>query len=420
VTVLAALLVGNVHVRSIEWRQEYPLMSMGDPRRALFAVAEQERRERRSGMVPSWLWGEAHCTACSEAALSERWNELLEERKQYRADGYRAHGGKQWLLETAAARDVSLAGWGNAASLQKLRDQGYGSFPEYLQQRAAELVDDNAAAERDRIEQAGWFALASLILHAALVLFGFATWLAWKGCFRWPRRAARSRLAAPSLGRGLLIFVWAEGFVSACTYLRWGAPDGPFQIFAVLGSLPLTLAVIVLFAGTRSREQQSSVAELIRCPSDRRTRRAMWTTALATTGLVLAFNWVAWRLFGALGVPNDWTDGVREKALYGSSSDFVLSRFSSVVLAPLGEELAYRGALFGALSTRTSAHRAALVSAVIFAASHGYSWFGFCSVALSGYLWARLAARTGSLVPGMVSHASINLLYTVSQLASRL
>lgn len=420
VTVLAGLLVCNVHVRSIEWRQEYRLMSLSDPARALFTVAERQRREQQSRALPSWLMGGAHCTACSEPALSKRWDELFEERKRYLAEGFRNHRGKRWLYEAEAARAVSLAGWGDAASIQKLRAEGYGAFPDYLQQRGAEITEGNADIERERSKWAGRLAVASFCLHATLIVFGAGVWLVWKGGIRWPKRAARSRLAAPSIGRGLIIFVWAEGFVSVCTSLRWDDPDGPFQIFGILSSLPLALAVIALFVGTRARVDEKPITELVRCPADRRTRRATWTAALATTGVILAFNWIAWQFLGGPGVQHSWTDEVHERAMYASSAELVFLRFSAVFLAPLGEELAYRGAFFSSLTTRMSAHRAALVSAIVFAASHGYGWFGFCSVALSGYLWARLAARTGSLMPGMISHGSINLLVAFSQLAWRL
>jgi membrane protease YdiL (CAAX protease family) len=89
-------------------------------------------------------------------------------------------------------------------------------------------------------------------------------------------------------------------------------------------------------------------------------------------------------------------------------------------VSPFAEELAYRGVLFGSLATRMSTHRAALISCVVFAVVHGYGWFGFASVALTGYLWARLAARTGSLVPGALAHGIFNLVVSFAALSWRI
>jgi membrane protease YdiL (CAAX protease family) len=56
---------------------------------------------------------------------------------------------------------------------------------------------------------------------------------------------------------------------------------------------------------------------------------------------------------------------------------------------------------------------------MVFASVHGYGLLGSAFVGLSGYLWARLDARVGSLLPSMVSHSLVNILVAVAQLAWR-
>ena len=58
-----------------------------------------------------------------------------------------------------------------------------------------------------------------------------------------------------------------------------------------------------------------------------------------------------------------------------------------------------------------------MISACIFAAAHGYGLIGFISVFWSGLLWAWLYERTGSLIPGMIAHATNNLLVCLSVMA---
>jgi len=85
-----------------------------------------------------------------------------------------------------------------------------------------------------------------------------------------------------------------------------------------------------------------------------------------------------------------------------------------VVLAPLFEELAFRGLLFGTLRRRFTWSTSALVSAGIFAVAHGYGILGFVSVLWSGLLWAWVYEKTGSLLPSIVAHAANNLLVCLS------
>jgi membrane protease YdiL (CAAX protease family) len=57
------------------------------------------------------------------------------------------------------------------------------------------------------------------------------------------------------------------------------------------------------------------------------------------------------------------------------------------------------------------------MSAAIFAAAHGYGVIGFLSVWWSGILWAWVYERTGSLLPGMVAHATNNLFVSLTVMA---
>ena len=183
--------------------------------------------------------------------------------------------------------------------------------------------------------------------------------------------------------------------------------DGdPLELIRAMPSLAPALAISVILLRTRARSTDTPIKDLFRCPADPRSRWFFWTAArLRWRRLrVQLVRWVSAQLVGDLGA---WSDGVRETTLYGSLTQALLAQFSAVIIAPFAEELMYRGVLFGSLATRSSPHRAALISSAVFALVHGYSWHGFATVALSGYLWARLAARSGSLVPGMLAHGTI-------------
>ncbi len=83
-----------------------------------------------------------------------------------------------------------------------------------------------------------------------------------------------------------------------------------------------------------------------------------------------------------------------------------------IALAPISEELFFRGFLFGGLRGRMTFWPAALVSGVFFGLIHllGGSWEVIPPLTAFGVLLAWLYERTGSLGPPMLMHALQNAL----------
>ena len=98
----------------------------------------------------------------------------------------------------------------------------------------------------------------------------------------------------------------------------------------------------------------------------------------------------------------------------GSLPEVMVSLLEFIVLAPIFEEVAFRGVLFGTLRKKFSWGSSAVLSAAIFALAHGYGVLGFISVFWSGMLWAWIYEKTGSLLPSMFAHAANNLLVCLS------
>lgn len=81
----------------------------------------------------------------------------------------------------------------------------------------------------------------------------------------------------------------------------------------------------------------------------------------------------------------------------------------AVILAPVFEELVFRGFLFGGLKSRMGGWGAASLTSTIFALLHGYSVIGLLATFGYGMVFCWLYARSGSLWPGIVAHAVFNL-----------
>ncbi|MET0557866.1 MAG: CPBP family intramembrane glutamic endopeptidase [Solirubrobacterales bacterium] len=87
-----------------------------------------------------------------------------------------------------------------------------------------------------------------------------------------------------------------------------------------------------------------------------------------------------------------------------------------VVLAPVSEEVCFRGMLFGGLRERLPRIAAALLSGLIFGGLHGLT--GLTAVPpliVFGFLLALLYERTGSIVPGILLHMLNNSVALLGQ-----
>jgi membrane protease YdiL (CAAX protease family) len=81
---------------------------------------------------------------------------------------------------------------------------------------------------------------------------------------------------------------------------------------------------------------------------------------------------------------------------------------SACLLAPLVEEILYRGVLFPSFRNRLGALSAGIISSAIFALLHFYDGFGLLSVGFFGLACAMLYASTGSLLACIALHLLYN------------
>lgn len=126
--------------------------------------------------------------------------------------------------------------------------------------------------------------------------------------------------------------------------------------------------------------------------------------AVQAAGLVLS------RMAGPLPVSRTLLDAVlSQRSLKG----LLLFLAVAGVLAPIGEELFFRGILYSALRNRYGRAAAAMASAVAFALLHG-EWTAMAvPIWLAGVVLAVAYQATGSLVTPIVAHCVHNVLTAV-------
>jgi len=142
-------------------------------------------------------------------------------------------------------------------------------------------------------------------------------------------------------------------------------------------------------------------------------RRADWTMAFGMLALLWLIPWIAGLFMDMRSIPVDPTDFI----LYARPTfgEMVLVFFSSCVMAPISEEILFRGLLFMGLRKASGPWAALVLSSVLFGLMHWqYDLVGVLSVMVFGAGNALLVWRTGSLVPAILLHAIYNFLITLS------
>jgi exosortase E/protease (VPEID-CTERM system) len=150
----------------------------------------------------------------------------------------------------------------------------------------------------------------------------------------------------------------------------------------------------------------------------------LWHYRREFAGLAWRFTWrgvaagfgvfVLWMLAAPWLRPGDTLHPVPDAAAQPWSTLWVLARIlTSIVIAPIAEELAYRGYLlrrlvardFAAVRFGTVGLWPALVSAAVFAAAHGAMW---PPALLAGLVYGLLVIRTGRIGEAVCAHATTN------------
>lgn len=137
--------------------------------------------------------------------------------------------------------------------------------------------------------------------------------------------------------------------------------------------------------------------------------RVVWF-ALGLFTLGVGGGWVIGLVAENFQTSLHWTDWFDPTMIQGTTWELLPPLVSYTILAPVFEEVVFRGVLYSTLRRRLNAPVAMVVSALIFALAHGYGTFGLVTIFWSGVLWARAYEKTGSILPGMVAHALNNSL----------
>lgn len=322
------------------------------------------------------------------------------------------------LAEVVAAAylDVPVEpGWSARQAVENLVEPGW--FRDRLARRLARRIGDAAwLAETEQASRARTEPLLRLIrgfagIELALLAVGVAAAVSLLRGHR--RRVAAAPLPPPWRVRdGLVVLVrgGAGGAIVTVALLSVGGWTHRGGAFIEGVSLPLMYVPVLLLAGRRLLAPAGvGFARGFGLRPDPGGGRPLARVAALLVGAGIAIDIVLGLVSEVAGVRSHWTEWFDEDLAWGSWGIVIASLLGTIVFAPMLEEIVFRGLLYGTLRRRLGWPLAAVLSALVFAAAHGYGVAGFGSVFASGVMWAVAYEKTGSLLPGMMAHAANNV-----------
>jgi membrane protease YdiL (CAAX protease family) len=184
-------------------------------------------------------------------------------------------------------------------------------------------------------------------------------------------------------------------------------PDGP-GILEDYGIAFLYLPSVILTSVLLCRPRKCSFLLVVGGLNVWQRLKSSLPLMIMVVTLGLIGDWLIMIAGDAFQSSVHWTEWFVPQVVWGSQMELVKTAIEFVVLAPIFEELIFRGILFTTLRKKFSFPISMAASGLVFALAHGYGAIAFLTVLWSGFLWSWAYERTGSVIPGMLAHAVNN------------
>jgi len=314
------------------------------------------------------------------------------------------------ILQARLAEEVP-ANWFYFHVAEKLARQGHDvAFEQNVREQFVRLTDPQLLHAR-----------ILLVIECGIVGIGVLVLLR-LGVHYWRNGRARfhqgddARQPPWSFGEGFAVLVRGGAVTISLIGSIVLVPNGDF-ILETYGSLFLYVPTVILMALLLGRPQGTLVLAVLGCKRPFLAQGSFLPVLVSVLALGLLGD-----LFIVLGSEMfgwsvNWRDWFLPQLVWGSQGELLKTGFEVVLVAPVFEEIIFRGLLYTTLRARCTIPISIVGSALIFALAHGYGLVAFLTVFWSGLLWAWAYERTGSIVPGICAHAINNGLVVYSLVA---
>jgi uncharacterized protein len=200
----------------------------------------------------------------------------------------------------------------------------------------------------------------------------------------------------------------AVSFLAALLLPRLNLPD------VLADQIILTLSSLVIIAVVLTAIAWRSIGF---APYLGLTRPRLWVIVVAVAGMIaiqVAGTWSGDYL--GIGAKDSAWEVAEYRRLLASNAAIVLAIINVPLLAPLTEEILFRGFLYrGWAASRLGPAGAIMLASLLFGALHiQYSWHGLATVTVLGLWFGVVRWRSGSLVPSLIAHVFGNAMVSVA------
>jgi membrane protease YdiL (CAAX protease family) len=214
----------------------------------------------------------------------------------------------------------------------------------------------------------------------------------------WDTAKAIGVVIVGSIVAGIVAYLIADTIVETGHDFEDNAAAWTVMLFASFVVQELLLLWAALrFGPWKHRLNMASLG--LRAPE----RGSWWFAgALAAAALAIAYGYDA-----LLGLLDAGVTAATPEETFESPAPFIVIIVGALIMAPIAEEIFFRGFIFGGIRARRGWIAAAIVSSLLFGAAHLSGWY-LPSYTLIGLLFAWSYQHTGSLRPGIIAHALTN------------
>lgn len=205
------------------------------------------------------------------------------------------------------------------------------------------------------------------------------------------------------------IFILTSVIVLALRFTYYGlgyqSPAAELAISVVIQNVLLVGAI--LYYMKRRVHLPLAAIDLRPIGAETVRRSIFWGVGfvICMNGLMFLLNWILPKDIPAQSVETIFSIGPTRIA-------FPVSLFVMAVVAPIAEELFFRGLLFHSLPAALGERGAMLITSLCFGLAHG-DIYRLMPLTLAGYFFQVLAKRSGSIVASMIAHGVWNGLTVV-------
>ncbi len=192
-----------------------------------------------------------------------------------------------------------------------------------------------------------------------------------------------------------------------------GGDFGPIPSAVTVGAMLASQLAVILLVILLTRKGVAPWRNRLHLASPAFSSRSLLAILVTIAATLMAA--VLW----SLAFPEaDAVDGAWAAEMLAPPETRLVALAVIIAGAPLSEELLFRGFLLPPLTrTRLGFSGAAILSSLLWALIHFYTWQGFAIVFVIGLALSYLLWRTGSLWPGIVLHAILNVVFVAGIVA---